>query len=110
MTRYKNTKIYKITNDIDDLVYIGSTTQRTLTDRLWKHCSSSSDKKVSNYNCRLYQHMRELGMFQFNIELLEEFSCESKKEMVQREQEWMDKFDWDMLLNQRRAVALKKRS
>ena len=29
----------------------------------------------------------------------------SKREMVLREQEWMDKYDWDMLLNQRRAVA-----
>eukprot|EP01052_Picozoa_sp_SAG31_P069191 SAG31_NODE_28014_length_416_cov_1.779180_2_plen_66_part_01 len=30
MTRYKNTKIYKITNDIDDLGLIGATLGRAL--------------------------------------------------------------------------------
>ena len=58
--KFNNSKIYKITNDVDDFIYIGSTTQRLLSDRMWKHSSSSMDPKVSNYNSRLYQHMREV--------------------------------------------------
>ena len=102
--KFNNSKIYKITNDVDDFIYIGSTTQRLLSDRMWKHSSSSMDPKVSNYNSRLYQHMREVGQFNFNMELVECYPCECKMELVQREQEWMDKYEWDTLLNQRRAV------
>ena len=105
MNRYKNTKIYIIKNDVDDKVYIGSTTQKHLCDRMWKHSSSSMDPKSNGYNCSLYQHMRKLGQFAFEMELLEEYPCETKLQMVKKEQEWMDKYDnSDNLLNQRRAV------
>ena len=54
-------KIYQIINTQDDQVYIGSTRQRFLNDRLWRHSSSSMDSKANGHNCKLYQHMRKLG-------------------------------------------------
>ena len=104
MRRYKNAKIYKITNDIDDYIYVGSTTKRLLNDRMRTHSSSCIDPKVSNHNCKLYQHMRKLDMYYFNIELLEEYPCKTNLELRMKEQEWMDKYDWNLLLNQRRAI------
>ena len=103
---YGRVKIYKITNEIDDKFYIGSTTKKHLSDRMWLHASSSMDLKVSNYKCHLYQHFRRLGQFNFSIELLEDFPCNSRGEMVSREQEWMDYhlYTWDRALNQRRAM------
>ena len=76
---------------------------------MWKHASSSMDPKVTKYyGCALYRHFRKYGQFEFDIELLEAYPCSSKREMVLKEQEWMDKYDWDKLLNQRRAVAKNK--
>lgn len=68
------------------------------------HSSSSMDPKANGYNCALYKHMREVGPFEFSLELLEAYPCNTKKEMVQREQFWMDQYDWEILLNQRRAI------
>ena len=102
----KTAKIYRITNDVNDRFYIGSTSQRLLSDRMWKHSSSSMDPKVSNFMCRLYQEMRRLGQFHFDIELLEEFHYTDRKEIVMKEQGWMDYYIyvWDHALNQRRAM------
>ena len=79
MNRFKNAKIYIIKNSVDDRVYIGSTCQRALTDRLWKHSSSSMDPKANGYNCALYQHMREVGQFEFTMELVEAYPCATKR-------------------------------
>ena len=104
MNRFKNAKIYIIKNSVDDRLYIGSTCQRILSDRMWKHSSSSMDPKAKGYNSDLYKHMREIGQFEFSLELLEVYPCTTKKELVQREQFWMDQYDWEILLNQRRAI------
>ena len=50
------------------------------------------------------QHMREVGQFEFTMELVEAYPCATKKELVAREQYWMDQYDWEVLLNQRRAI------
>ena len=75
-------KIYKITNDFNDDVYIGSTCD-TLVKRFSSHKSqiNSSDKK----NRPLYELMREIGTDRFRIELIEDYSCEDKYKLRQRE-------------------------
>ena len=40
MVNYNNGKIYKIENNIDDMIYIGSTTKQYLSQRMDKHRSS----------------------------------------------------------------------
>jgi len=106
--KYNRTKIYKITNDNDSMIYIGSTTQRHLSERLFLHCRDSTKPGHTTYNCKLYQHVRKYGSYYFNIELVEAYPCASDLEMRCREQYWLDQQDCCSLLNQRRAVALKR--
>ena len=104
MNKFKNTKIYVIENSVDAKVYIGSTCS-SLSHRLYRHCSDSMNGKTANF----YNHIRDIGQFEFKIILLEEYSCETEFDMRCREQYWMDKqIDSSLLLNNRRAVSLKK--
>ncbi len=61
--------IYKITNDIDELVYIGST--NNIKARWGLHRSYS---KHSNF--KLYRHIREIGLEHFKIEAVITFEIE----------------------------------
>eukprot|EP01051_Picozoa_sp_SAG22_P013732 SAG22_NODE_1572_length_4093_cov_18.988733_2_plen_144_part_00 len=45
-------------------------------------------------------------LFLFNM--VEAYPCNSEKELVLREQFWMDQYDWKILLNQRRAIKNKR--
>ena len=64
---YKNGKIYCIRNNIDDDIYIGSTTQ-SLSKRLAKHRADSMNKKTMHI--KLYVKMHEHGLDKFYIELI----------------------------------------
>ena len=75
-------KIYKITNDFNNEVYIGSTCN-TLNRRFIKHKSDS--KRDKNKNTSLYKLMNEIGFERFRIQLLEDYHCEDKYELRQRE-------------------------
>ncbi len=63
-------KIYKITNDFNDEVYVGSTCD-TLNRRFTKHKSDS--KKKEQQNRPLWKLMTEIGFERFRIELIEYF-------------------------------------
>ena len=79
---YKNGKIYKILNTVDDDCYVGSTTQ-PLSKRMAKH------RQVMNAETKrdrlLYTKMRILGVDKFYIELLECFPCDSIEQLRKRE-------------------------
>ena len=60
-------RIYKIVNIVDDLVYVGSTTQ-TLAQRMGQHRDKARGEKIE----LLYVHMRALGIAKFDIFLLEQ--------------------------------------
>src|SRR5687768_7109296 len=77
---YKNGKMYRINNDIDDEFYIGGTTQK-LSPRMAGHRQKVLDGRTST----LYNHMRALGVEHFRIVLIEKFPCESKEELRARE-------------------------
>ena len=84
MTEYSNGVIYKIVNDINDDIYIGATTT-PLSRRMASHRGSLKvDKKTS----RLYKLMRELGKEHFRIVLVEEYPCQNKQQLIQREEYW----------------------
>jgi hypothetical protein len=104
MNKYEHTKIYEIKNDSDDLVYIGSTCS-SMSHRLYRHCSDACNGKTAKF----YKHIRDIGQFEFNINLLEEYPCSTEFEMRCREQFWMDnhKRTDSILLNSRRDVYLK---
>ena len=85
---YKNGKIYCIRNNFDNDIYVGHTTQ-TLSKRMEKH---RRDCKTSKSQSRkLYLKMRELGIENFYIELLEKYPCNDIEELRAKEGEWIRK-------------------
>ena len=78
--RYKNGKIYEINSNNTDMVYVGSCII-TLKHRLLIH---KNDKKCSS------KYILECG--DYNINLIEEYSCNNKDELRIREQYWIDKY------------------
>ena len=75
---YKNGKVYKILNTISDDVYVGSTCQ-SLSKRLAKHRASITVR--TSYNKKLYVLMREIGVENFYIELIEECPCDNIEQL-----------------------------
>lgn len=81
-------KIYCISNDINDKVYIGKTTYPTIEQRFQEHCKDSY--KPNREKRPLYNAMRAHGHQHFTISLIEE--CELA-ELESREQYWIDFYD-----------------
>ena len=86
---YKNAKIYKIVNDIDDEVYIGSTCQ-PLSKRMAEHRASMKTKRDGKI--KLYQHMTNVGVENCKILLIEETPCENIEQLRKIEGEYIRKF------------------
>ncbi len=79
MNKFQNGKIYKIINDINDECYIGSTCN-TLLCRWNVHKNHAKCQ-----DSRLYRMINEIGIDHFKIELFEEYPCETKEQLLQRE-------------------------
>ena len=79
---YSKGKIYKITNDYNDDVYIGSTCD-TLVKRFSSHRNQS--KQYDKRNRLLYVLMNDIGVERFRIELIEDYPCVDKYQLLQRE-------------------------
>ena len=92
-------RIYKITNKIDDMVYVGSTV-KTLCKRLGDHMY---DYKKGT-NMKLYEHFRQIGVENFEMELLEWKQVKNMNELHRLEQDWMEKENPKNLLNSRSAT------
>jgi group I intron endonuclease len=95
-------KIYKITNDVNTKIYIGSSTYQYLSSRMNLHrqmCKDVSGRR----NTVLYNTMREIGVSHFKIELIEKYTCNTKQELVEREQYWIEQLQPE--LNMFRAIA-----
>jgi len=75
-------KIYKITNDFNDEVYIGSTCD-TLNRRFSNH--KARFKKERSKNSSIYKLMNEIGFERFRIELIENYPSQDKYQLRQRE-------------------------
>jgi group I intron endonuclease len=82
---FKNAKIYKLTNTVDDEIYIGSTSS-TLQRRLSTH---KANAKVHTQR-PIYQHLNKVGMNNVSIELIEDFPCDNKVQLEVREQHWVN--------------------
>ena len=79
MPDYKNAKIYKVVNSINDKVYIGSTT-RTLAQRMGDH-----RKCAKGDRSRFYKAMRWHGVANFRIEIIRSFPCANVIELEKEE-------------------------
>jgi len=86
MPNYQNGKIYKLICDKTDKIYIGSTVQ-SLKQRLGLHKSKKT--------CTSKQ-LLELG--EVKIELIENYSCNTKKELETKERYYIEKYK-DIVVN-----------
>ena len=109
--RYDNGKIYQITNNIDDMVYVGSTCL-PLRKRLYNHKKEHHSGKGPNR--RLFLHAKQHGWSEFNIILVELYPCDSNDQLRQREEYHRKLIPHEISYNQagcradrpRRAAAL----
>ena len=89
--RYSRGKIYKIVDNTGiSPPYVGSTCEARLCRRLQKH--KSSYKGWLNKNWK-QGHMRSFDVMKNNdykIVLIEECPCETKEQLLAREQYWID--------------------
>jgi group I intron endonuclease len=83
---FSKAKIYKITNDFNDDVYVGSTCD-TLIKRFSSHKNNS--KKECKKNYLLYRLTNEIGFERFRIDLIEDYPCEDKQTLRFREGYWI---------------------
>jgi hypothetical protein len=84
MPDYQKAKIYKLWCPSNDLVYIGSTTQ-PLYKRLNGHRTNAKKRR----NERSYM-LFDIGD-EVKIELIEEYPCDNKMELIKKEGEWIRK-------------------
>ena len=80
--KWRNGKIYKLTNCVDDRIYIGSTI-KSLTRRLGNHRSSASKHGA----IKVYEHFNRIGWDNVSVTLIENYPCELKADLHKRERE-----------------------
>lgn len=85
MPDFLNSKVYKISNSVDNEIYIGSTALN-LQLRLYFHKQCAKKFPMR----RVYNHFNNIGWDKISIECLESFECNSKLELRKKEQFYMD--------------------
>lgn len=85
MVNYQNGKVYKIINDNNEIIYIGSTAEKYLSSRYAKHKLKSPNHKII---------------------LIQNYACNSKEELCMREQEVIE--EHSNLLNKVKAYQTKE--
>jgi hypothetical protein len=91
INKYQNGKIYKIVCNKTNLVYIGSTTEKYLCNRLKRH--RLDYKKFLNNKHRNITSFKVLENNDYYIELVELYSCNFKDELLVRERYYFDIID-----------------
>ncbi len=85
MTNYKDSKIYKIVCRKTGLVYIGSTTNKYLCNRLGQH-----NHRFKNKHLNQYTSSKVLEGGDYYIELIELVTYDNKDELTKRERYWIE--------------------
>ena len=83
--KYLKGKIYRMVNNTDDEVYVGSTCE-SLSRRKSKHKYRSQQ----HINQKVYQHLNDIGWDSVSIILVEHFPCNSVEELKARERYWIE--------------------
>jgi len=83
MVNYQNGKIYKLVSKHSPIPYYGSTVQ-PLRKRLFEH------KQRFKNNCKInYSSFKIIELGDYKIELVENYPCNSKRELELREAYWI---------------------
>lgn len=80
--------IYKITNKLTNISYIGQATNISL--RIYQHIHASFSENAKDYNYPLHKAIRKYGIDNFTLEILEE--C-SEQLLNSRERYWVAFYD-----------------
>jgi hypothetical protein len=91
MNKYENGKIYKLIDNTNGNIYVGSTCELLLSKRLAKH----------NYNFKSYKNGKSKFVTSFDIIknddysiiLLEDYPCKSKDQLLSRERYYIETID-----------------
>ena len=84
-------KIYKLVNNVDDKIYVGSTCN-LLRVRIAKNKSSSKlepDRSID-------KHVNQVGWGNVEIILIQKYECKSKEDLNKRERYWIDELKPDL--------------
>ena len=84
---YQLGKIYTLVNDLNDIVYVGSTAQKNLSTR---KCGHARDARDVTRTSPIYTAMRTIGSDHFTIVLHHAYPCNSKDELVAEEYRTID--------------------
>ena len=87
MQRYANGKVYKLVNDVDSQIYVGSSCL-LLPKRFYKHKLDAKRERCRHRH--VYKHLNAIGWEHVHIILIESFSCANKMELEKRERYWVD--------------------
>jgi predicted GIY-YIG superfamily endonuclease len=74
----------------DNYFYIGSTIN-TLSKRLSGHKAHFKNKKETETKSNLYKKILEIGLDNIKMELIEEFIYKDKKDILKKENEYIEK-------------------
>lgn len=91
MNKYEKSKLYKLVSYQTNQIYVGSTTQPYLCQRLSQH---NNDYK--GYLSGKRKYITSFEIIKFNdceIILLEDFPCETKEQLLARERYYIDTLD-----------------
>lgn len=78
--------IYGYRNKINNKWYVGQTTMK-LKERHRTHLSGATHEKASDYNCLFHKKIREYGIDNFELVVLEEVA--NKEDLDERERYWI---------------------
>lgn len=82
--RYANGKIYRLVSSVDNEFYIGSTCM-PLSKRLYTHKAEAKHEPTPTQ-----KYLNNIGWQNVKIVLIEEFPCENKMQLEQRERKWIE--------------------
>ena len=91
MVNYQLGKIYKIVSDKTDKVYVGSTTKKTLAQRMAQH--RNNFKRFKQGLCCNVTSFNILELGDAKIILIENFPCNNKDELHKRERYWIEQME-----------------
>ena len=102
---YSKGKIYKITNDYNDDVFVSFTCD-TLVKKFSKHKSDMNHKgRMDN---PLYKLMHEIGFERFRIQLVCDYPCEDRYQLTQKTCECIRLYGKNLNLRGKEQLELKK--
>jgi hypothetical protein len=87
--QYPRSKIYKIVNTVNDIIYVGSTTLNYLSSRMGTH---RQDHVKPERGSPIYVAMRAIGFQHFKIVLEHNFPCLTKDELEKEEYRVLDAY------------------